>query len=45
MLLYEKTVKEEAARDLRLLSIVGNGMAGGAGYKQLHKALKKQAEL
>jgi hypothetical protein len=43
VLLYQKTLREEAARDLRQLALIGQGMAGGDGYKKLHAALKKQS--
>lgn len=43
MLLYEKTIRQQAHRDLRQLALIANGMAGGDGYKKLHAALKRQA--
>lgn len=43
MLLYEKTLREEADRDLRLLALINSGMNGGDPAKKLQSALKKQA--
>jgi hypothetical protein len=43
VLLYEKTLRQQARRDLRQLALIAHGMAGGDGYKELHAALKRQA--